>query len=614
MLTALVVAAVVRMIWVLPRTRWSTEVVHQARTDVPATPVSEPRCVVLISIDTCRADHLGCYGYSRKTSPNIDALAAEGILFNHAVSPVPLTLPSHCSMLTGTTPLYHRVHDNYNYRLSDSNVTLAEVLRDKGFKTGAVVSSFVLDSQFGLNQGFDYYDDFGTRKKINNLRLSNERGAEQVTQLANKWLESQKGNKFFLFLHYFDPHAPYESHKDFPFSSFYIVSLPRDRYDSEIAYADYCVGQVVRKLKELGLYDSTLLIITSDHGEGLGEHSESTHSYFIYHTTQHVPLIMRIPGGPKGVKIQETVGLIDIVPTVCAAMDITEVPYVEGQDLNALIFNNGNSYQSRPVFSETLYPTKFEFSAFLGLTSGPWKYIHSPNPELYNLINDPSETKNILGQETQKLRELQNKLKMNLQNSKGNPADTQDSKTYVSEETMNRLQSLGYLAGQTVDDQIQFEQAGPDPKDYIELSNFMASFPIMLSAGKIDKAKKLCHNLLRKWPHISQLYYSLGQAAGCENDHDSVITYFSMYLEKVNEKTKAQNLKIEPRYEYADAHIKLAKAFELKGRSQQAIEHYIKSQKIYSSLGMQKKADEIEEHLRWYKVTLIRDGDLKVFE
>ena len=272
---------IVRTIWFFPRTNWSVKDIR--KTDAITTNVRQVdvtskdiRHIVLISIDTCRADHLGCYGYSRKTSPNIDALAADGVLFNHAVAPVPITLPSHSSMLTGTIPPYHGVRDNSSYRLAGSNLTLAEILRENGFVTGAIVGAFVLDSQFGLNQGFGTYDD-NLRKEKENMTTShffNERKGHEVTLIANRWLEKHRKEKFFLFIHYFDPHYPYELHKRFPFNSIPFFALPRDKYDTEIAYTDSCIGRVINKLKNLNLYDSTLLIITADHGEGLGEHSE----------------------------------------------------------------------------------------------------------------------------------------------------------------------------------------------------------------------------------------------------------------------------------------------------------------------------------------------------
>ena len=248
--------------------------------------------VILISIDTCRADYLGCYGYSQEITPNIDNLAEEGVLFFNTFSPVPITLPAHSSMLCGTTPPYHGTHDNNDYRLDPSNVTLAEILQKNGFSTGAVISAFVLDSKFGLNQGFDYYND-RFENKSHALSI-NERKAEEASRLAVNWIVDHKNEKFFLFLHFFDPHQVYEPPEPF------LSKFKDNPYAGEIAYTDNCVGEIIQKLKALGLYDSSLIVITSDHGEMLGEHGEMTHSYFIYQSAVKVPLIFNLPGLFKG--------------------------------------------------------------------------------------------------------------------------------------------------------------------------------------------------------------------------------------------------------------------------------------------------------------------------
>jgi arylsulfatase A-like enzyme len=272
------------------------------------------RNVLLISIDTCRADYLGCYGYQDKTTPNIDAIARQSIVFENVISPVPLTLPAHASLLTGTIPPYHGVHDNFDYWLDDSHVTLAEILKGHGFATGAVVSAFVLDSKFGTGQGFDsYYHDFGEEPGGGR---ADERKGQEVSNLAVQWLEKHKSDRFFLFVHYYDPHAPYLPPE--PFASEFSDNL----YAGEIAYTDYCIEQVIKKLKEFGLFDSTLVVITSDHGEMLGEHGEDGHGYFIYQSAIKVPLIVKLPGKHTSRVVGQLAGLIDIVPTICSLLGV----------------------------------------------------------------------------------------------------------------------------------------------------------------------------------------------------------------------------------------------------------------------------------------------------
>jgi arylsulfatase A-like enzyme/Tfp pilus assembly protein PilF len=541
------------------------------QNDIGATDV---RNVVIISIDTCRADHLSCYGYSRRTSPNIDALGAEGIMFNHAVTSIPTTLPSHASMLTGTVPLYHKVRDNNNYRLAPSNVTLAEILKDNGFVTGAVIGAFVLDSQFGLEQGFDTYEDI-INLTDKQFLLYNERDAMEVTRLGSKWLEEHRGDRFFLFLHYFDPHAPYKPHKEFVFSSFPFFILAKDRYDGEIAYTDHFIGQVIDKLKSLDLYDSTLIIVTGDHGEGLGEHGERAHSYFIYHSTLHVPMIMRIPGGPEGAIIQETVGLVDIVPTVCGILGIRVPANVQGKNLGPLFSGNSGAFKARSIYCESLMPTKFGLDPLFGLVSGQWKYIHTSNPELYDLKNDPHETRNLVNQHGRQAGVMQDKLRFILDSS--DVTELSNSKVAINEETRKRLQSLGYLAGQRVDDEIQFEQKGSDPKVFIEFCDFAERFPRLLVLGKTVKAKKLCNEMLKKRPDMPQLYYCLGLAAVREKDLDSIIIHFSRYLSMVESASEDHGVHIKSDYDLALAHGNLGIAFNYKGETEKAKEHLRKA-------------------------------------
>ncbi|MCP4707953.1 MAG: sulfatase [Planctomycetes bacterium] len=251
--------------------------------------------ILLISIDTCRADHLSCYGFERTTTPNIDMLAQTGVIYKNAYSPIPLTLPAHSSIFTGTYPPFHKVHENLNNRLDENALTLAEILKEKGFATGAVISSYVLHRLMGTNQGFDtYLDQFEQTGGAND---NSQRKGENASQLANQFLNDHKDDPFFLFLHYFDPHSEYDPPE--PFATEY----KNDLYSGEIAYVDYCLSQVIEQLNKLDLYDNTLIVIVGDHGESLGEHGETEHGYFIYQSTTRVPFIIRAPGMCKPVEI-----------------------------------------------------------------------------------------------------------------------------------------------------------------------------------------------------------------------------------------------------------------------------------------------------------------------
>jgi arylsulfatase A-like enzyme len=529
------------------------------------------RNVVLISIDTCRADHLSCYGYSRRTTPNIDAVAQEGILFKHAVSPVPLTLPAHSSILTGTIPLEHKVRDNNNYQLSDSNITLAEVLRENGFCTGASVAAFVMDSQFGLDQGFDTYDDDITQQNAKFL-MYNERKADEITHSANTWLKEHRDDRFFLFLHYFDPHADYNLHEQFRFTSGWGQSSQIDKYDSEIAYTDYHIGKVIDVLKELNLYDSTLLIITSDHGEGLGQHSENSHGFFIYHSTLHVPMIMRIPGGSEGKIINETVGLIDIMPTVCGVLGVDVPAHVQGKDLSSCFYETAVSRPQRDFLCESLQPTKFELGPFFGLISDRWHYIHSGKPELYDLRQDPYETQNRLAQHPQQARMMYDKIKLTLQNA--SLSKTKDNKIAIDEETISRLESLGYVSDRTVDESIRLDQENLDPKEFIEIYNFFDRFLMLGANNKYDEARQLAKDMLAKRPDMKRAYYFLGLLAVQENDTEAIITHLSRYLASIESDSEGVGMWAKPDYSSAMAHTLLGRALLEKGQITEAVRHY----------------------------------------
>ncbi len=273
--------------------------------------------VVVITIDTLRADHLGCYGYKQIHTPNIDALAADGVRFERAYTPVPVTLPAHTAIFTGSYPMLSGIHDFSANKLNPQQPTLASVLKEHGYNTAAVIGSAVLDSRFGLNHGFDfYYDHFDFNRLLETNLDEMERPGNVVADVALDWLDKNYQKKFFLWMHLYDPHYPYRPPA--PYSQDY-GSRP---YDGEIAFADAQVGRLLRFLKEKGLYQSTLIVLSGDHGESLGEHGEKTHGFFIYNATLQVPLILRLPQGKLAKQISAQVSLTDIMPTVLQILKV----------------------------------------------------------------------------------------------------------------------------------------------------------------------------------------------------------------------------------------------------------------------------------------------------
>ena len=522
------------------------------RSTLPA--VKTPRNIIFISIDTCRSDYLSCYGFTQTTTPNIDTLAAHAMLFENVISPVPITLPAHSSMMTGTIPPRHGVHNNVRFKLSESNLTLAEVLKQNGFTTAAFVSAFVLDSQFGLNQGFDTYHDTFEKSRTN--VFGSERYAEETAKLAVDWLGQNTQNPFFLFLHFYDPHDPYEPPP--PFDKKFALNP----YAGEIAYTDHCIGKVIEKLKELSLYDNSLIIIAGDHGEMLGEHGEETHMYFIYQSAIKVPLIFKLPYQKNPRKISSIAGLVDIVPTVCAILQIDCPRNIQGQDLSTL-FKDTFAGSQRSIFTESLMPTRHMANSLLGIVTDQHKYIQTTRPELYDLTNDPQEEKNIAQTEPQLARILQDKLKQILEQAV--QTNQPDSRIELDQEALARLAALGYVSGSVKED-FSFSQDADDPKDLIGFHVDFLKADSLAFEKKYDQAEKLYEKLLAQRPNLYETPLHWAMMAMQKKDFDKAEQLSRRALELNPELDSAyQNLGMimAERKNYKQAEIYYAKAVEL---------------------------------------------------
>ena len=490
---------------------------------------TEPSHIVLISLDTCRADRLGCYGYARAATPHIDAVAAAGILFENVISPVPMTLPAHSSMLTGTIPPYHGVHTNLGYRLGRSNVTLSELLQEEGYTTGAIVAAFVLDSQFGMNQGFETFDDrFDV--EIHNSAIAERRG-DEVSRHAVRWLKEHADTKSFLFLHYYDPHDPYAPPE--PFASRFSADL----YDGEIAYVDHCVGEVIDQLKELGIYDSTLLIITGDHGEMLGSHGEQTHSYYIYQGAVQVPLIVKLPGVDASRRVSSIVGIVDIVPTICGWLGIESPPIVHGIDLTERLLSDAAANTERAIYCESVTPTNYDANSLLGVVTGRWKYIQTTRPELYDLISDPQESNNLADGESHRAELLQDQLREQLDTT---IPRQEDSRTEMDEETLRRLSSLGYVGG-TTNEEFDFDESKDDPKDLIDFHQRCGKIERLIMLGKLAEAHGLCELVLDERPGYLYAYVHLAKIAVAQDELPRAVGYYEQSLERDPNQPRVHN-------------------------------------------------------------------------
>jgi arylsulfatase A-like enzyme len=427
---------------------------ERAAAPPPAAPAaaSAPERIVLVTIDTLRADHVGCYGARDAGTKTLDALAAEGVRFEVAIAPAPLTLPSHATLLTGLDPPEHGVRHNAHFRLRDEVPTLAEALRAEGFATAAFVSAFVLERGFGLARGFEVYDDaLGVFAPGNELPGMAARSADRTVAAALAWLE-QAPARFFLWLHLYDPHADYAPPE--PFRSLFAGRA----YQGEIAFADAELGKLLARVGERWPDAGTLVVATSDHGESLGEHGEPTHSLGVYEATQRVPLLMRGPGLPRGRAVAGVARLADVAPTILALAGLAALPGARGASLLPLV--EGTEVAPRVAWVETL-ATQLDFgwSPMLGVRSATHKYVRAPRPELYDLARDPGEQRNRAAEEPALVAELDA-----LVSKRAGSAAVVPNRFLAGEERA-RLEALGYVSEARAGTTPLGVVGGSDPKD-----------------------------------------------------------------------------------------------------------------------------------------------------
>jgi arylsulfatase A-like enzyme/Flp pilus assembly protein TadD len=542
------------------------------------------RNVVLISIDTCRADHLSCYGFKRPTTPHIDAVALEGVIFEQALSPVPLTTPAHSSMLTGTYPPTNGVRLNNLESLAASSVTMTEVLREAGFRTAAFVGGFPLDTQFGLNQGFDTYDCAFTRKSETSSAHS-ERSAEEVSGPALAWLDQNAGAPFFLFLHYYDAHFPYEPPA--PYASAYAD----DPYDGEIAHVDEWIGHVLARLRTLGAYDDTLLIITADHGESLGEHGETSHGFFIYQSTQHVPLLIRAPHARRGSRIVGRVSLVDLAPTVLDLVNLKTPAEVEGVSLRPYLEGRTAPTRPRALYCESLVPTQFGCGALYGIAEGPWKYIRAPRQELYELSHDANETNNVIDEAHPVAQDLQTQLEELLQEMESSAP--QHEPMASDPDAIQRLQSLGYIGSGATPATSAFDPSLEDPKDFIETFQRLGKANTLFHSDHEQEAEAELLAIVETRPGLVAAHQQLAEIALREHRPMDAVRRYESIVSLLAAPKSASNQHLRTEKDLATAHFNLAFALREVGRNDEAIAHYENAVRIrpdyvdaHNSLGL----------------------------
>jgi choline-sulfatase len=417
-----------------------------------------PLNVVLITLDTVRADHLHCYGNQKIQTPAIDDLAKHGVLFEKAVTQTPLTDPSHASIMTGLNPNVHHVRDTGGFALQPSSITLATILRDHGWNTGAFVSASVLKKSFGLNQGFSTYDDQMPRAtgEVGYLRAAS-RPANITVDHAVKWVDTQSSKPFFLWVHLYDAHEPYTPPQEFRHQ------YPNDLYDAEIAFQDQQISRLLAAVKKKSTAGKTLIVLLADHGESLGDHGEFTHGIFLYDSTVRIPWIMTGPGVPTELRIHQQAREIDVLPTVLSLLGGHAGSAVQGTSVVPAF--TGKPIPAIYSYEETLFPKiNMGWSELRGIHTAHWMYVHAPKPELYDLDQDPGELNNIIDAHPKEYRELDQQLKI-LSNAGVKDAVVAHQ---MDQQTMEQLKSLGYVGGNSGEN-IDLNGHGADPKDRVDI-------------------------------------------------------------------------------------------------------------------------------------------------
>ncbi|HPQ40193.1 MAG TPA: sulfatase-like hydrolase/transferase [bacterium] len=526
--------------------------------------------VLIVTMDTTRPDHLHCYGHDGIRTPVLDGLAADGVLFEQALSVQPVTLPAHTSVMTGLYPYQHGVRDNSTYRLPEQFTTLAEQFRDAGYHTAAFVSAFVLHRRFGLNRGFELYNDTFIKPKQKG-RLPVDRRASEVSFLAGEWLRLNHDvlaeTPFFMWLHYYDPHADYNPPE--PYRSAY-----EDRYDGEIAYTDDWIGYVIDSLKIEGFYDNTLIIVVGDHGESLGEYGENTHGMFIYQPTIRIPLIMHCPAVlPRGIRIPDPVCSVDLYPTLMDILGWNALPPVKPPppgDVETAVdrgpvtrpgislldaIHGRSDLPVRELYRETYIPENFNWSHLAGIQAPEWLYIQAPRPELLPLTADGTAGDDVIATEFERGGLFQAKLNRML-----GPDEGRRSLMQVDADTAAKLESLGYFVqpdpGKPAGDAIP----RADPKDRVALFNRYQRALTMQEIVSPEYAAAILEDLTVEDPEnmrfakdLAQMYIDAGDLDSARRELDRIVLMNPGDLE---------------------AHLDLGNCLEMLGDSSGAIREY----------------------------------------
>jgi len=542
--------------------------------------------VILITLDTVRADRMGFLGSKLGLTPQLDALASQGVVFEHAYSQAPITPASHATILTGTFPQYHGIR-NFGDRLPPSIPFLPDILHAQGYQTGAFVCSIILDPKngfaSGFERGFDVYNAGFHRQKTGERReASMQRRGEVTLGYVLEWLGQQKGSPFFLWFHLWDAHDPYNPPEPFR------TRFPNTPYNAGIASVDATVGKLLDYLRNRGLYDNALIAVAADHGESLGDHGELTHSIFLYDATIHVPLLLKLPGNRfLGQRVNATASLVDLAPTVLEGLGQTPPPAMQGRSLLPLI---GNPHPgNRPSLATGDHSERsFGWSALVSLRVGSQLYVRAPSPELYDLASDPGAKTNLF----QTNRAAAVRLAIQLDNfvkriSEGAPQALQDG---LDEKSREKLSALGYVASGKSSPPTRI-----DPKDRIDVANDMHDASLAIEEGKEASVIPLLLHVVAKDPQVQAAQYYLGIAYSRKGDFAKAIPPLRKAIELRPDALMAQyelaiclyetgdlntaaahfEILVENRPDWSDARYSLASIYARTGRPEDAAKNLL---------------------------------------
>ena len=456
--------------------------------------------VILVVIDTLRADRLPVYGYTAGRAPVLTAFAREAVVFDRAYAHAPQTLPSHASMFTGRLPFEHKVRDNLGFTLSDGTTTLASMFKAAGYATGGFVSAYVLRPETGIGHGFDVYDARFPAMAADRSAAQVQRSGPQTLAAAEAWLKGITSDRFFLFLHLYEPHTPYRAPERF---------ADLAAYDGEVAFADEIVGNLFSTLKARGWYDTATILVLSDHGEGLGDHIEEEHGLFLYDEVVRVPWIMRLPHAQSaGRRVRDPVQHVDLVPTLAAAARLEVPAGLRGRDL-AVAASGRGTLAPQGIYAEALYPYyHFGWSELLSLTDDRYSYIKAPREELYDLERDPDEQANLAKERGQAATALRSALDALV------AGQNIDAPTAVSDDDRQRLAALGYIGTQSSSAAGGRGTIRADPKDKAPLLRTYRQAVVLLGEGRLGEGTRLLREILNDDPAMTDVWSQYAAALG----------------------------------------------------------------------------------------------------